>query len=139
MNIRELLARHEGRSNSLYKDSLGLYTLGIGRLIDPSMGGRLSDDEVDYLFQNDLVRAQGYARQYDWFMGLSNARQASVISLLFNLGPTKFATFKRFIWAMDNGDWKRAGDELRNSLWYKQVGMRGPEICNLIEHEVWPT
>lgn len=139
MNAREFIQRHEGRSNTLYKDSRGLWTIGYGRLIDPTAGGKLSDDEIDYLFQSDIVHTSAFARQYDWFTHLSDARQAAILDLLFNLGPKGFATFVKFISAMAENNFEKAASELESSLWYKQVKSRGPEVVALIRTESWPT
>jgi lysozyme len=133
--VIDLIKRHEGLSLQLYKDSVGKTTIGYGRNIE-DIG--ISQEEAEYLLQNDLSRAYNEVRKYDWFHSLSVARQAAVTDLMLNLGPKKFATFKRFIWAMDNSDWEAAENELKNSLWWSQVGMRGPEIVNLIRYEIWP-
>ena len=43
---------HEGVKNKVYKDHLGIETIGVGRnLVDRG----LSDEEVDYLLGNDIT------------------------------------------------------------------------------------
>jgi lysozyme len=50
------LRRDEGVDRSAYQDHLGFWTIGVGRLIDRRKGGGLSDEEIDYLLQNDVKR-----------------------------------------------------------------------------------
>ena len=138
MTPDEFITRHEGRRNQLYRDSLGLWTIGIGRLLDPSKGAKLSDDEVDYLFNNDLARVRSYCREYIWFAALSQPRQTAMLDLMFNLGPDNLAKFHHFLDAMATGNYDQAANELVSSKWYTEVGRRGPEVVNLIRNETWP-
>ena len=90
----EMIKRHEGVVPHAYQDSRGYWTIGVGRLIDKELGGGLSDDEVDYLLTNDINRCIEEAETYPWFAGLSEPRQAVVISLLFNLGKPPASRFQ---------------------------------------------
>jgi lysozyme len=54
MSLRRMLEDEEGRVPHAYPDSLGYWTIGVGRLIDRRKGGGLSDDEIDYLLANDI-------------------------------------------------------------------------------------
>ena len=89
----EMIKHHEGVVPHAYKDSRGYLTIGVGRLIDEELGGGLSDDEIDYLLANDLKRCRAEAETYPWFAGLSEPRQAVVISMLFNLGKPRWDGF----------------------------------------------
>ena len=85
----EMIKHHEGVVPHAYADSRGYWTIGVGRLIDQELGGGLSEDEIDYLLANDLKRCREEAETYPWFAGLSEPRQAVVISMLFNLGKPR--------------------------------------------------
>ena len=57
----DMLKRHEGEVKTngrhvIYKCPAGFYTLGIGRNVDMNDGVGLSDDEVQYLLENDIER-----------------------------------------------------------------------------------
>lgn len=135
MIIRDLLIRHEGLKLKPYKDTVGLLTIGCGRNLD-DVG--ISQQEALYLLDNDIHQSEYDCAIYPWYAKLSDARKAAVLSLSFNLGPAGLAKFKRFLLAMSLAQWKVAGYELENSLWFSQVGTRGPEIKALIETETWP-
>ena len=59
----EMLKRHEGEVKTngrhvAYKCPAGYWTLGIGRNIDPAKAVSLSEEEVNFLLQNDLDRCE---------------------------------------------------------------------------------
>ena len=51
----------------------------------------------------------------------------------FNLGKTRFLTFKNMIQAVKNRDWKRMIREMKNSRWCEQVKSRCEDDVKLIE------
>jgi lysozyme len=53
--------------------------------------------------------------------------------MIFNLGSTRFRKFKKMIKAIKNNDWELAGEEAKDSKWYKQVGKRGEEIVKQLK------
>lgn len=57
--IEAHLRVEEGDKPRAYKDHLGYWTIGIGRLIDPRKGGRITDAERDVLIANDPSRRGG--------------------------------------------------------------------------------
>lgn len=135
VNVRDLIASHEGESAKPYMDTVGKLSIGIGRnLTDKG----LSPAEVDYLFQNDLGEAHDAAKSFPWFHSLDEVRQAALIDLIFNLGLTKFRKFVQFISAMAARDWVWAAEELKDSVWWTQVGRRGPRIRSMILTGQWP-
>ena len=135
MSARDLIIRHEGLRLMPYKDTVGKLTIGVGRNLD-DMG--ISPDEAMLMLDNDIARAYDYLEKYPWFTGLAEGRKAACINLMFNLGQTRFAGFKKFIAAMAAKNYVLAGDELKSSKWHGQVKIRGPEIVNLIVNEEWP-
>lgn len=135
MDVKTLIEGHEGRMKRAYKCTAGKTTAGIGRNLD-DVG--LSDDEIDYLYQNDIKRVHAALAQYAWVAGLSEVRRAACQDLMFNLGATRFAGFRNFIQAMGQQQYSWAAAELKDSKWYTQVGRRGPRICSMILNDRWP-
>lgn len=135
MNVKDLITLHEGRMLKPYIDTVGKVTIGVGRnLTDKG----LRDDEVDLLFKNDLQDAWDECAKYPWFLGLSEARKAACLDVMFNLGPSRFRGFVKFIAAMGAQDWNAAANELQDSAWATQVGTRAKQIEDLIRSEKWP-
>ena len=56
--LKDLLKLHEGFKSSVYQDTEGYWTIGIGRMVDPKLGGGISLDEAEYLLENDINRCQ---------------------------------------------------------------------------------
>jgi lysozyme len=138
VNVRELIADHEGEVNHAYTDSLGYLTIGVGRLIDKRMGGHITHDEAMYLLDNDIEKCRVFASKIPWFAALDEVRQAAILDLIFNLGETKFMKFAQFRMAMSVKDYPWAAEELKDSLWYRQVKRRGPRIVSMILTGEWP-
>ena len=129
----KMLKKHEGVESHAYKCSENKITIGVGRNVDKSGGLGLSDDEVDYLLQNDIDRVSGELNsEYEWFAGLDDVRQDAMIDISFNLGQTRLRAFKNALAAMSKGDWRAAADEFMDSRWSAQVGNRAKELTNMI-------
>ena len=90
----EMLKIHEGVETHAYKCSASKITIGVGRNIDPEGGIGLSEDEIDYLLQNDIDRIiTELDFEYGWFSELNEARQDAMIDISFNLGQTRLRKF----------------------------------------------
>jgi lysozyme len=126
MNLVELLKRDEGVRLFPYRDTVGKWTVGVGRNLS-DVG--LSVDEVEYLLANDIKRIEADARQYPWFGALDATRKAVVLSMIFNLGPKGFAGFKNTIASIARGDYADAASRMLQSKWATQVGNRAVRLA----------
>lgn len=128
--LRSELKRDEGEKLRLYKCSSGKFTIGIGRNIEDN---GISKDESELMFANDVDRVEKEARSiFGNWKSISDARQRALVNMLFNLGMTRFMTFKRMIGAVIREDWDGAADEAINSTWSRQVGERANRIANML-------
>jgi lysozyme len=130
MTVAELITRHEGKRLKPYTDTMGKLTIGIGRNLT-DVG--LSEDECLLLLQHDIGRAVNMLSQYQWYVRLDDVRQAAVIDLMFNLGPSRFAGFKNMIAALDRSDYKDAAAQLLDSAYALQVGQRARDLAYMLE------
>ena len=131
----EMLKIHEGVETHAYKCSASKITIGVGRNIDPEGGIGLSEDEIDYLLQNDIDRSiTELDFEYGWFSELNEARQDAMIDISFNLGQTRLRKFKKALTAMEKSDWDTAANEFMDSKWSKQVGNRAKELTEIIRN-----
>ena len=132
-NLLEMLKRHEGVRSHVYLCSAGYETIGVGRNISKS-GMGLSDDEVDYLLENDIARViKELSSEYPWFNSLDDVRKDAMIDISFNLGATRLRGFKRALAAMEVADYKTAAKEFLDSKWSRDVKGRATELCYMIE------
>ena len=131
--LLEMLKRHEGVRSHVYLCSAGYETIGAGRNISKS-GLGLSDDEVDYLLENDITRViKELSSQYPWFNDLDDVRKDAMIDISFNLGATRFRGFKNALSAMESADYTLAAKEFLDSKWSRDVKGRSHELASMIE------
>lgn len=130
-DIKQLLLRHEGLKLSLYQDTQGKTSIGVGRNLSDR---GISAQEAMMLLSNDinLVIAQ-CQNQFGWFDGLSNNRKMVVLDMCFNMGIAKFSEFKQTIEYIGTGDYEKASVEMLNSFWAKQVGARATELSEMMK------
>lgn len=120
--LRQRLYLHEGVEKSAYKDSLGYWTIGCGRLIDARKNGGLSDVEINYLLTNDIQKSKNDLEPYTWYKKQDQVRKDVLVELCFNLGLPNLLGFKKMIGALDTTNYKLAVKELLDSKWATQIG-----------------
>ena len=134
MDLKQLLLKHEGKRNRPYLDTNGFLTVGIGRNLDANP---LSDDEINYLFENDIKRVLNDCWHHlPWFGDLSQERQYVIIDMVFNLGIGGFLKFKKMLAAIEKEDWQTAAAEMVNSKWAADVGQRAAELATIMRGPV---
>ena len=128
--IKKQLKEHEGVRSKVYKCSMGIETIGVGRNLR-DVG--LSDKEIDYLLHNDIVRVINELQDsFVWFYDLTDKRKEALVNMCFNLGINRLKGFKNMLGYMRVGNYDKAADEALDSLWSKQVGKRALIISDMI-------
>ena len=97
----------------------------------------INETQATMLLNNDIGRSQTELNGIfgdQQFYGLDPQRQAVLIDMMHTLGNNKFRKFSKMIAAINAGNYYEAAYEMRNSLWYKQVGPRraNPLIAKMI-------
>lgn len=140
-SVYEQLKIDEGVVYEVYHDHLGLPTFGVGHLVlesDPEHGKDLgfpvSEDRVKECFEKDLDTAISECNvlfeKFDEFPG---EVQEILVNMMFNMGRTRLSGFKNFKKALDEGNWKQAANEGRDSKWYQQVTNRAERLMKRLE------
>jgi len=148
LNLKALecqLKIHEGVRYNVYLDSLGLPTAGIGHLLRSNeqqpVGTPISEDQVTRWFQSDsstcIKDAQNFVGMDTW-SDLDDNRKRALSDLAYNMGGARLGKFTTFRTAMQRKDFTAAGEALKNSKWFTQVGRRGPAIVSQIVNGVDP-
>jgi len=128
--LLDALSLDEGRRARIYTDTVGKVSGGVGRNLTDK-GFR--QDEIDLMLRNDIAEAVAELdRVAPWWRGLSDARQNALVNMMFNLGATRLLGFKKFLAALQVGDWKTAEREMLDSKWARQVGDRSTRLALLI-------
>lgn len=138
--LQKHLMADEGLRLSAYQDSLGYWTIGIGKMIDARKGGGISALEAYDLLEHDIDRAYiGLVGRYPWFQDLDEVRQSVLINLAFNMGHETLRTFTHTLAAFARKDWPAAANGLQQSRWYTQVQKaRSARLIQMTLTGVWP-
>lgn len=129
------LSRHEGIRRFPYKDSEGIWTIGVGRNLEDR---GLSAEEIEFLLSNDIAIAHGEClNNVDGFRELNGPRQEVVVNMVFNLGWPRFRTFRLFRHFLYVQDYDRAAEEMLDSKWAEQVGRRARELAVVMRTGRW--
>ena len=138
MNLKAMIEAEEGREPCAYQDTLGFWTIGVGRLIDKRKGGGLSEDEIDYLLNNDIRAKTAEVRAaLPWFDGLNEARQAVLIGMAFQMGIGGLLAFKNTLVAIRDARWEQAQAGMLSSLWAKQTPQRAARMARQMLTGEW--
>lgn len=128
--LKSLLIKHEGYREKLYQDTVGCWTIGIGRNL--SANG-VYPSEIDLMVNHDIDWAyHELVNTYGWFMRLNDARQIALTDMVFNLGFKKFQKFDHMIIALAQDDYKAAAKHMLDSKWALQVGKRAEELSEIM-------
>ncbi len=136
--IKQMIIKHEGKINRPYKDSLGLWTVGVGHLIGdgkslpPEMNREFSDEEVMAMFEKDYAHHRSAAMNIPGFDKLDGRGQGALTDLTFNMGPSWISKWPKLKKQLQEGDTQAAAKNLEQSKWYGQVGNRAPTIVSLL-------
>ena len=129
--LTQELERDEGIRLKVYKDSLGIETIGIGRNlrdvgISKAEAYMLLGADIDSV-ERDLDRA------LPWWRQLSDNRQRVLANMCFNLGINRLLGFKNTLAAMKEGRYADAAEGMLASKWASQVGQRAVRLANMMK------
>jgi lysozyme len=143
--LKEMLIDHEGLVLTPYKDTVGVETIGVGHNMKArplslemqhtlSRTGAITEDQAMELLEADIDIVVEELNKFEWFGGLSDARQNALIDIVFNLGLSRFMGFKNLIAAIETEDFDTAEKEMLDSLWARQVGRRSLDLAQMIKN-----
>ena len=157
-DVQAMIMKHEGKINYPYKDSVGLWTIGVGHLIQPGNGKTLppeydayknnggpydkknnktpamTDEQILKLFNEDFEHHKKMAMATPGWNLANETGQAAMIDLAFNMGGGWYKKFPNTSKALAAGDFNKASEGLKDSAWYTQVKDRGVKIVDMIRN-----
>jgi lysozyme len=136
--IAQQLRRDEGEILHVYPDSLGYWSIGVGRLLDKRRGGGITPEESEYLLNNDITRKSGELDyRLPWWRDLDEARQGVILNMAFQLGVDGLLSFKNTLEYVRTKQYKKAASEMLNSKWASQTPLRAQRLSRQMETGVW--
>lgn len=143
-NLRDYITINEGLRLSVFLDTLGNSTIGVGFNLEKAdaiekiselglcyyslKSGVLSFtiDQAMKLLEEDIDNSVVSATLlFCNFHTLSRVRQIVLTDMAFNLGQTRLSRFVNLIAEVKAENWEKASREMQNSAWANQVGRRG--------------
>lgn len=136
VRVSEGEVRNEQGRHVAYVCPAGKLTIGIGRNIE-QLG--LSDEEAEYLFQNDLMRSEKeLVTKFPWTTTLSPVRREVLVAMVFQLGLSRFSGFVNMLRYAELGSFDSAADEMLDSKWARQVPARARYLSVVFRSDLWP-
>lgn len=149
--LENQLTRHEGKRSGVYKDIKGIPTIGIGLNLrrpdarakvegvgadfDSILAGtsELTNAQISRLFKEDvatsILAGRSIVKNFD---ELGDVRKRVIVDMAFNLGVTGLLKFKKMRAAVEAKDFTKAGAEMVDSAWYRQVRSRGKTLVDMM-------
>jgi lysozyme len=129
----------EGVRSCVYLDSLGLSTIGVGRLVDSRKpGAGLRPDEITYLLNNDIDdRIEQLTRRLPWFQDLDDARRGVILNMSFQLGVDGLLGFKNTLALIKDRKYENAAHAMMQSKWATQTPERAARMADQMRTGRW--
>lgn len=134
----EQIKSDEGLVLHAYKDSLGFLTIGYGRLIDKRKNGGITEQEAEYLLNNDIAYKLCQIRdKLPWIDNLNDARKGVLLNMGFQLGVVGLMGFKSTLAKIESGDYEGAAVNMLKSKWATQTPNRAQRMAEQIRTGTW--
>ena len=150
--IKKLIT-HEGLRLEVYKDSLGIDTIGIGRNLEdrgitkeeldwmdiPNMAivhtMGITEADAMYLAENDVqIVEEELVRAHPCVNKLDAVRQLVVMDMAFNMGVPRLCKFKKMWNAIHEENYIAAAKEMLDSRWAIQVKSSSTKLANAMHN-----
>ena len=139
--LREQLKIDEGVKYEVYKDHLGYPTFGIGHLVvegdeehGKPVGTPVSEDRVNAVFESDVQKFVSESKKvFPNLDDLPEEAQQVIVNMCFNMGAPRLSKFKKFIAAVNDGNWSTAAVEMMDSRLATQVGKRAERLRDRVQ------
>lgn len=132
--LAEELELEESFRSSVYQDSLGYFTIGIGRMVDKRLGGGISLAEARYLLSNDIDKAD---REMGDLLSFDPIRRAALLNMYFQMGKGGVMQFKQMMEAIGRKDWEAAARAGLDSKWARQTPARAKRVMEQLRTGKW--
>ena len=132
MSLIESIKKNEGNVKMVYKDSLGIDTIGYGFAIKDL---ELDEDICDEILLRKLKDLEKQVnRKFGWFKYMPPNIKDVVMEMSYQLGVTGFSKFKKTIAFLQDKQWQEASVEMLDSLWAKQTPNRAKALSNIVKN-----
>ena len=129
MNLKERLKRMEGFKAEPYRDANG-WSIGFGHFLGNGQVCKISKEVADLILDEDIHKATFEYLSLGW--DLDPVRQDVIINMIFWHGLKGFLKFKKCIAAIEQEDWRKAADEMLDSMSGRNYATRMQVLADLM-------
>lgn len=143
--MRAELKRDEGERLKAYRDTVGKWTIGIGRNLDDVGAAPLTRSVADIkvkgitsaesaaMLDHDLERVDAdLDRRLPWWRSLDPVRQRVMVNMCFNLGIGSLCGFANTLKMVETNRYTEASKNMLASKWATQVGERAKRLSGMM-------
>ena len=131
MSLIDSIKKHEGYVGVVYKDSLGIDTIGYGFAIKDL---ELDEDICQIILERKLKALHDMVKiKFTWYIYMPPEIKDVVMEMCYQLGVGGVSKFKKTIAYLQNKQWEEASVEMLDSLWAKQTPNRAKELSNRVK------
>ena len=131
MKLIDSIKQHEGYVKRVYKDSLGIDTIGYGFAIKDL---ELDQDICDMILDRKLKDLERIVNsKFNWYRYMPPEIKNVVIEMCYQLGVTGFSNFRKTITFLQNKQFHDASVEMLDSRWAEQTPVRAKELSNRVK------
>jgi lysozyme len=133
VRLIETLEKQEGYRRHPYYCKNNVLTIGIGRNLETN---GISYTEAIFLLKNDISRSESDLKKiFPNFNNLPYHIKEVLVNMRFQLGPSRFRSFKKMIDAVNAWDFEKMKTEMMDSKWAKKdTPERAMELVAFIEN-----
>lgn len=88
---------------------------------------------AEIFLQNDINRVYDWMKRYPFWELLDDPRKCAVINMGFQLGPARFAGFRKTIAYLNDKLFTSAAEESQRSSWRRQTPQRAARVAHCIK------
>lgn len=126
MNLSCNIKKNEGYISTVYKDSLGIDTIGYGFAIKDL---ELEEDICEMILERKIKKLEKeVSTRFSWFKPLPIAGKEIILEMCYQMGVTGVSKFKKTIAYMVHKEWENASLEMLDSKWAVQTPGRAKEL-----------
>ena len=120
----------EGFRDRVYKDTLGIDTIGYGFAIKDLV---LDEDISEMILRRKLDSLiERVNKRFKWVSELPIEAQDVIYEMCYQLGITGVSKFKKTLAYLENFEYKMASKEMLDSKWARQTPNRAKRLSDII-------
>ena len=131
MSLIDSIKQHEGYRSKVYKDSLGIPTIGYGFAIKDL---ELDQDICDLILERKVKDLKDrIKKKFSWYKYMPPTIKDIVVEMCYQLGLYGFSCFKKTISYLQNKEWEKSSVEMLDSRWAVQTPRRARELSEIVK------